>query len=268
MTINTRKHTSSIHRYLFSVTAVAFVLTIVAVGTSSAQSPSSDRDNPQAGVKQKPLRMTSTATLDPAKAPPPQPSLLIDSFKVGAFSTHSLASSGKNIPNIQTKLNGDDLINGSRTSYLSFDNPDNQAVSVEVLTNKPALILSAGYKVSPRLELTYTVPKVAADLISKYDRFLIDFDGLDHGLDLAVTVYGVDPKVDGHTGEVCPILPPPGPFTLSIPFSRFAAPDIFKTTNGITFIFQHTSGGLDYAITRITATKGDPVGRHIVTCSK
>jgi hypothetical protein len=263
MTINTRKYNSSIHRYLFSVTAVAFVLTIVAVGASFAQSPS---DNPQSSAKRKPIRAMSNAMLDPAKTPPAQPSLLIDSFKVGPFSTHSVASSGNNIPNIQTKLNGSELINGSRTSYLSFDNPDKQPVSVEVLPDKPALVLSAGYKVSPRLELTYTVPKPSADLISKYDRFLIDFDGLDHGMDLAITAYGVDPKVDGHTGEVCPILPPQGPFTLSIPFSRFAAPDIFKTTNAITFIFQHTSGGLDYAITRITAAKGDP--EHIVTCSK
>jgi hypothetical protein len=253
---------------MFTVTAVAFVLTIIAVGASFAQSPSSDRDNPRASVQRKLLHMVSNPRLDPVNAPPAQPSLLIDSFKVGPFSTHSVASSGNNIPNIQTKLNGSELIYGSRTSYLSFDNPDKQSVSVEVLPDKPALILSAGYKVSPRLELTYTVPKPSADLISKYDRFLIDFDGLDHGLDLAITVYGIDPKVDGHTGEVCPILPPQGPFTLSIPFSRFAAPDIFKTTNGLTFIFQHTSGGLDFAITRITAAKGDPVGKHIVTCSK
>lgn len=269
MTINTRKHTSTIHRSRFTVTVVAFVLTIVAVNASFAQSPSRDRDNPQSSAKQKRLRMTSTATLDPAKAPPAQPTLLIDSFKVGPFSMHSVASSGTNIPTIQTKLNSTELINGSRTVYLSFNNPDKQSVSVEVLTDKPALIASGGYNVSPGVVLTYTIPSASADLISKYDRFLVDFDGLDHGMDFTMTAYGVDPKVDGHTGDGCKILPPPdGPFTLSFPFSHFQSSEVLKTTNTLVFNFGPTSKGLDYAITRITAAKGDPAEKHIVTCSK
>jgi hypothetical protein len=97
---------------------------------------------------------------------------------------------------------------------------------------------------------------------------LVDFDGLDHGMDLTMTVYGVDPKVDGHTGNGCKILPPPnGPFTASFPFSYFQSSEVLKTTKTLVFNFGPTSTGLDYAITRITAAKGD-VGKHIVTCSK
>jgi len=46
MTINTRRHTSSIHWNMFTLTAVASVLILVAVNASFGQSPSTDRDNP------------------------------------------------------------------------------------------------------------------------------------------------------------------------------------------------------------------------------
>lgn len=258
MTSNTRKHTRSVYRYLFTIAAVAFVLTIVAVNASVAQSSAYERDNPQSSAKQPYPRVTGNVTVD-------QPTLLIDSFKVGPYSTPLVASGGKKL---QTLLDGGEVIGGSRATFLAIENPDKQSVSFEVRTSKPALILSAGYHVYPRLELTYTVPSVSADLISKYDRFLIDFDGLDHGINLSITVFGADPKVAPHTGEVCTVLPPEGPFTLSFPFARFQAPGVLKSTNGITFIFQFTSGGLDYAITRITAAKGSPVGKHMITCSK
>jgi hypothetical protein len=263
MTINTRKHTSTIRRYMFTVTVAVLLLTILAVN-AFAQSPSRDRDNPQSNAKQKPLRMASSATLDPANATPAQPSLLIDSFKVGSYSTLPAAGGATNV---QT---GDPaaLIGGSRTTILQVTNPDKQPVSFEVRTSKPALIYSAGYNVSPGLELHYKIPAASADLVSKYDRFLIDFDGLNHGMLLTIVAFGVDKKIDGHTGDGCKILPPPdGPFTLSFPFSHFTG-DVLKTTTDLDFIFGATSRGLDYAITRITAAKGDPAGKHIVTCSK
>jgi len=79
---------------------------------------------------------------------------------------------------------------------------------------------------------------------------------------------GCRARIDGHTGDGCKILPPPdGPFTLSFPFSHFTG-DVLKTTTDLAFIFGPTSRGLDYAITGITAAKGDPAGKHIVTCSK
>ena len=49
MTIDTGKHPGPIHRHIFTVTTVAFILILVAVNTSFAQdqqSPSKDRDNP------------------------------------------------------------------------------------------------------------------------------------------------------------------------------------------------------------------------------
>lgn len=174
------------------------------------------------------------------------------------------------IRNLSEKLDSGEVIGGSRHAYFQITNPDKQPVSFQILTSRPALIISAGYNVYPGLELNYTViPKASADLISKYDRFLIDFDGLDHSMQLTVTVYGVTGKNGDHSSIGCQILPPPeGPFTFSFPFARIPAPEFLKTTTEIHFGFGQVSRGLDYAITRITAAKGDPAGKHIVTCSK
>ncbi len=269
MTVNTHRYNSAFHHYLFSVTAFAFVLTIVAVGASVAQTLSSDSDGdgPRATTQHNLPRMMLNPRIDPPTAPPAQPTLLIDSFKVGPFSTHTAASSGTNIKNPQTSLNASEVIGGSRVSYLTFNNPDKQPVSLELLPGKPALIYSAGYNVSPGLELHYTIPAPSANFGSKYDRFLIDFDGLDHGLVLTIVAWGVDKKVDGHSGDGCTVLPPDGPFTVSYPFSHIT-PDVLKTTTDLAFIFSTTSKGMDYALTKISASKGDPAGRHIVTCSK
>src|SRR5260370_26193784 len=193
-----------------------------------------------------------------------QPTLLIDRFKVGPYSTPLTASGGTTIQHGDER----ELLGGSRSTYRAILNPDAQPVSLQVLTTKPALVVNAGYHAVPSLQLGYKVPRISADLLSKYDRFLIDFGGLDHGVDLYIGVYGADKKVDGHTGEGCKVLAPDGPFTLSFPFARFAAPEVLKQTNTIVFEFQATSWRLDYAITRISSGKGDPVGKQIVTCSK
>jgi hypothetical protein len=264
---NTRKHSSSIRRYMFTVTAVAFALTIVAVNASFAQSPS---ENPQSSAKQKPFRATSNVMLDPAKAPPAPPALLIDSFRAGAYSMPPLTTTAAKIKNPDEQMDLAGVIGGKRQFYLQITNPDKQPVSFQILTSKPALIFSAGYNVYPGLELNYTkIPQASADLISKYDRFLIDFDGLDHSMQFTITVYGVPTKNGDHSSIGCQILPPPeGPFTVSFPFARIPSPEFLKTTTEIHFGFGQVSRGLDYAITRITAAKGDPVGKHIVTCSK
>jgi hypothetical protein len=265
MKTNTSKINSPIHFYLFSFIAVAFVLASAWVSSSLAQS-SADRDDVRAGPQPKLLHAISGSSADRVKTPPP-PSLTIDSFKVGPFSTHTAAASGTNIKNPQTNLSGTEVIGGSRVSLLTFGNPDKQPVALELLPAKPALIYSAGYNVSPGLELHYTIPAPSANLSSKYDRFLIDFDGLDHGLVLTIVAWGVDKKVDGHSGDGCTVLPPEGPFTVSYPFSHIT-PDVLKTTTDLAFIFSATSRGLDYALTKISASKGDPLGRHIVTCAK
>jgi hypothetical protein len=194
-----------------------------------------------------------------------QQTLLIDSFKVGPYATPLVATTGTKIQTGDPR----ELLGGSRQTFFQINkNPDTQPVSLQVLTARPALIVSTGYDIFPLLQLGYKVPPVSADLLSKYDRFLIDFDGLDHGLDLIIVVYGDDKKVDGHSGEVCKVLAPDGPFTLSFPFARLAAPEVLKHTNTLVFSFQPTSGGLDYSITRISSAKGDPTGKRIVTCAK
>src|SRR4051794_22780528 len=100
MNVNTRKINSQSH-YLFPYIVIAFVLAIIAVGSTLAQS-SAGRNDAFTGSQQKPRHAVSGASVDPVKSPPVGPSLLIDSFKVGPFSTHTAAASGTNIKNPQT----------------------------------------------------------------------------------------------------------------------------------------------------------------------
>jgi hypothetical protein len=195
------------------------------------------------------------------------PLLVIDSFKAGPYSTPPLATTDATADQSGDKQ---ELLGGSRHIHLAVNNADKRPVSLQVLTTKPALIVNAGYHVYPGLELSYKVPASSAKFMAPYDRFLIDFDGLDHGLDLTITVYDNQSHSSPFTKEVCGFLPFDGPFTLSFPFSRFAKPDVLKLATDIVFIFQPTGWGVDYAITRITSAHGDPsrVGRHIVTCLK
>src|SRR5258708_36542486 len=74
-----------------------------------------------------------------------QPTLLIDSFKVGPYSTPLTASGGTTIQHGDER----ELLGGSRSTYLAILNPDAQPVSRQVLTPKPALIANAGYHAIP-----------------------------------------------------------------------------------------------------------------------
>ncbi|HEX7137169.1 MAG TPA: hypothetical protein VF219_04965 [Vicinamibacterales bacterium] len=198
------------------------------------------------------------------QAPPP---LVIDSFKAGPYSTPPLATTVDAKAEATQFGDKQELLGGSRHAYVATHNADKQPVSVQVLTTKPALIVNAGYHVYPALELSYKVPAASANFMARYDRFLIDFDGLDHGLDLIIAVYDNQSSSRPYIEEVCKFTPFDGPFTLSFPFSRFGKADVKHATT-ILFKFQPTSWGVDYAITRLTSAQGDPGGRHIVTCLK
>lgn len=211
---------------------------------------------------------STNASARPSNVQQAPPLLVIDSFKVGPYSTPPLATTVDATADATQVGDKQELLGGSRHEHLAIHNADRQPVSLRVLTTKPALIVNAGYHVYPRLELSYKVPRPSANFMAQYDRFLIDFDGLDHGLDLIITVYDNQSHSSPYTEEVCKFTPFDGPFTLSFPFSRFAKPDVLKHATDILFIFQFTSWGVDYAITRITSAHGDPIGRHIVTCLK
>jgi hypothetical protein len=139
---------------------------------------------------------------------------------------------------------------------------------VQVLTNKGALVVSAGYKVQARLEIYYRkIPQQSANLSSKYDQFQIAFDGLDHEFDLTIVLYSPDKKNDGHISSVCKVPPSDRPFVLSFPFSRFTVPEHLKGTSNIALVFQTTgAGGLDFAITSIRSAKGSRSAAPVVTC--
>ena len=200
-----------------------------------------------------------------AKGQQAQPPLVIDSFKAGPYSI-ALATDDVLVSATQS---GDkqELLGGSRLVNLHITSADRQPGSVRVLTTRPALIVNAGYHVYPAPQIVYKVPAGSVNLMSKYDRFLIDFDGLDHGLEMDITVFDNHSHDLPYTADQCKFTPPPdGPFTLSIPFSRVPGPDVLKHTTNIAFTFQPTSWGVDYAVTRIASAKGDPGGRRIVAC--
>ncbi len=199
--------------------------------------------------------------------------LVIDDFKTGPTGNSVAGTSG-----MPTNTQTGSMLGGSRETVLHIcgtdkcgplENPFTQTGSAQVLTNKGALVVSAGYKVQPRLEIYYrNIPQQSANLSSKYDQFQIVFDGLDHEVDLAITLYSPDKKNDGHTGSVCKVLPSDRPFVLSFPFSRFPVPEHLKATSNIALVFQTTgAGGLDFAITSIRGAKGSRTGVPVVNCA-
>src|SRR5258708_24619301 len=217
--------------------------------------------------------MCFAASLALGQAPPEPSTLVIDDFKTGAIDKLIPISSG-----FPASTQTGNMLGGSRETVLHvcsadkcgpLENPFTQTGSVQVLTNKGALVVSAGYKVQPRLEIYYrNIPQQSANLSSKYDQFQVAFDGLDHEVDLAITLYSPDKKNDGHTGSVCKVLPSDRPFVLSFPFSRFPVPEHLKATSNIALVFQTTgAGGLDFAITSIRGAKGSRTGVPVVNCA-
>ena len=217
--------------------------------------------------------MFFAASLTLGQAPSESSTLIIDDFKTGSIDNLTAVSSG-----LPTRIQTGSMLGGSRETVLHIcgtdkcspmENPFAQTGSVQVLTNKGALVVSAGYKVQPRLEVYYTkIPQQSANLSSKYDQFQIAFDGLDHEVDLTILLSSPDKKNDGHISSVCKVPPSDRPFVLSFPFSRFTVPEHLKGTSTIGLIFQTTgAGGLDFALTSIRVAKGSPSGVAVVTCA-
>ncbi len=206
------------------------------------------------------LAMSKVAT-GPVNAPQAAPPLLIDSFKAGPTPPVTEVTPDRDWPG-----NPQELMGGSRHIHWSKVSPDKQPGSYQVVSEKPALFVNAGYHVMTQLQISYKVPPDAADL-TKHDRILMDFDGLGSEMRVTIVVYGNSKVNDGHTGNDCKVAAPAGPFTLSFPFTHLE-PEVLKKAYKIVFELQPNRGGSDYALTRITSAKGDPAGKNIVTCMK
>jgi hypothetical protein len=130
----------------------------------------------------------------PGQTSPGQATLTIDDFKTGT-TANPIGGTG----NLQKSQTGS-MLGGTREVTLEIQSAEKQAASFQVMTGKPALIVNAGYGVTTTLGLGYKVPPAETDL-TRYDRFPIDFDGLDQGMNLNIVIQG-DTKVnDGHTGN-------------------------------------------------------------------
>lgn len=210
-----------------------------------------------ATAQHNPALAMNKVTAGPVNAPQAAAPLLIDSFKAGPTSLMTAETSD------QTG-NPQELLGGSRHIYWTTQSQDRQPGSFQVVSGKPALFVNAGYHVITNVEMSYNVPPAAADL-TKYDRFLLDFDGLQTGMLLTIVVFGNSNVNNRHTGNGCEFAAPSGPFTLSYPFTHLE-PDVLKKASKIVFELKPLSGGSDYALTRITGAKGAPAGKNIVTC--
>jgi hypothetical protein len=146
-------------------------------------------------------------------------------------------------------------------SYNVFAQPGSFQVRPKTKSSPSALIQSAGYKASPRLDVFYgsTAP-LNLDLSSQYDRFRLSFDGSDLSVNFNILVW--TGGLYSQTG--CNIDPSITSFTIDFPFANFTpgqgTPGAdFSNLTLMDFIFQSDSaiGGNSWAVTSFTAI---PIG--------
>src|SRR5258708_19069809 len=161
-----------------------------------------------ATAQHNPALAMNKVTAGPVNASQAAAPLLIDSFKVGPTPPVTDVNPDRDWPG-----NPQELMGGSRHIHWSKVSPDKQPGSYQVVSEKPALFVNAGYHVMTHLEMSYKVPPDAADL-TKHDRILMDFDGLGSEMLVTIVVYGNSKVNDGHTGNGCKVATPAVPFPL------------------------------------------------------
>ncbi|MGO8986762.1 MAG: hypothetical protein ACLPHI_05225 [Terriglobales bacterium] len=201
--------------------------------------------------------------------------LLLDDFSTGKYEK-SLKSG------TDTNTQSGTMIGGNREteffvcppgpcgSYNLFAQPASFQVRPKTKTTSSALIQSAGYKVSPRLDVFYgSSAPLNLDLSSLYDRFRLTFDGSDLGVNFNILVW--TGGLYSQTG--CNIDASITSFTIDFPFANFTpgqgTPGAdFSDLTLMDFIFQSDSGigGNSWAVTSFQAIPiGAPPGN--ITCA-
>ena len=138
-----------------------------------------------------------------------------------------------------------------------YAQPASFQIRAKTKTTPAALIQSAGYKVSPRIDVEYgTGAAMNLDLSSSYDRFRLTFDGSDLSVNFNILVF--TGTTWSQTG--CNIPASITSFTIDFPFQYFSPASgtsgaNFADLTLMDFIFQADSGigGNSWAVTSFEA---------------
>jgi hypothetical protein len=213
-----------------------------------------------------PLGIAAVITITIATSQLAAAQLVLDDFSTGKY--EKTLKSGT-----ETNTQSGSMIGGNRETsffvcppgpcgtYNQFDQPASFQVRPKTKSTPSALIQSAGYKVSPRIDVEYgsTAP-LNLDLSALYDRFRLTFDGSDLSVNFNILVF--TGTVWSQTG--CNIDPSISAFTIDFPFANFTAAEgtsgaDFSNLTLMDFIFQTDSaiGGNSWAVTSFQAI---PIG--------
>ncbi len=194
--------------------------------------------------------------------------LTIDNFTTGPY--RSSLRFGDNATDtrklqIGTMLGGMRYINFVLGTPSSSNNPYNQAGELSIL-RVGRLVLSAGFKVFPRIEVFYGFDGTALvplnrDL-SAYDHFRVHFEGLNDGLNFNMQVIGGNNPIVAQSGVN--LLRSGQAFDVDLPFNSFVPSSgplpNFSDIDFIDLIIQpgNDLGADNLAITSIKAVRKNP----------
>jgi hypothetical protein len=193
--------------------------------------------------------------------------LVLDNFSTGSYEKSLKAGS-------DTNVQSGGMIGGNRATTFfmcppgpcGLDNQFDQAASFQIRPKTKiapaALVFSAGYKVSPRLDVYYGSPTALSLNLSAYDRLRVNFDGANQGMNYNILVF--TNGLYSQTG--CNLSPPfyGAPYSVDFPFADFTpgqgTPGAdFSNITLIDFIDQ--SEGAFYAANwAITSFEAIPIG--------
>lgn len=181
---------------------------------------------------------------------------VLDDFKTGP--QWSVLFTGNDL-----RVQAGSMVGGfRRTNFIVIPNPVVHPGIMQVRSGGP-LIVSAGYKVSHRLEVFYGVDGAGANAplnldLSAYDRLVVDFDGSDAGVNFNIVIWWASGAL--YAAQGINLAASSVPFSVQLPFDRFTPgiPGMLPTFNDIDYIAVIAQSGSaiganDYAITTLRA---------------
>ena len=187
--------------------------------------------------------------------------LVRDDFKSGAFTlseTSVFDNKSQSGPHFQAAPSA---LGGTRkVSYFKGSNPYNQKMSISVLTQQGAFVVSSGHKTMSNCEFTYGLNaqnnsnNTHIDL-TKYKNLNIEFDGINRALNFNITLFSYPNSAQATWGEN--FVHTDNTFIRTIPIAKLlgARQSNFnsKDVGSISFVFNRATvvfGG-SFAVKRI-----------------
>jgi hypothetical protein len=198
--------------------------------------------------------------------------LTIDDFTTGAYQSPAYYSGSSN-PSTQTgSMMGRSRstnMNVCVSAYCSTQNPYNQPSTygffAKTATQPAAMVQTAGYYASPRIDMGYGFGSHMDEPFQGYQKIRLTFQSLTEPLNFNIQLFTGTAYAQGG----CNIGPYSAPFTVELPLNKFIVTKNFDFAhvNLMNVIFQSSSaiGGVSFGITKIELAN-DTVPGLVVPC--